>query len=131
MYFCTIAYPTHGAPNNYIKNSLDRLSVSCRNKNCIEIIVKLDDYEDVSYYNDLLMNSGFPYKILCYAQQQDLADAHYFHYDMFQISSGEMYWTLSDEILISCDDFCSEISKIIDLFDDGLYIHYVKSVKKK
>lgn len=129
MPVCTLSFPACGSPNLYLEQSLAGLLKSCTNKNDIELIVKLDHYEDIDYYIKLLTNSGFVYKVLIYDQLQGIADAHFWHYDMASLSKSSMIWLFADDIVVDCKNLGQELSKVMSLFSDSVYILYGRHFK--
>lgn len=129
MRLCTLMCPVRGAHLSGFCQTLEHLARSCKNKDCIEIIIKMDHNEDFDYYLKLLNSSGFPAKILCYDQMQGLADSHFMHYDMAQLSESRMVWQFADDLAIDCNDLCSELSKACDVFEDNIFIYYGQQIK--
>lgn len=124
----TIALPSTNGSHR-LEKSIASFVSTCSNLAGIEIIIKIDPQDDAKDYMDVLKATGVKWKIIQYDKLGGYNDVHLFHYDMAKISTGQLIWTLGDDLSVVGDwYYYASLSR--NIFKDNIYVCYFQEQRK-
>lgn len=118
----SIIFPTTNGFDS-LEKTIRSFETTCQEPNKVEIIIKIDPHDDTHKYNRILNSSLFSYKIVQYDRLGQYNDVHLFNSDCAKISTGELIWTLGDDLSIS-GNWLYYALLTRNIFPDNIYVLY-------